>query len=108
MKYDNSFRVIEEVVNDADTVKITYDKDDNIMRVGAYAVKQNTLNGMVTSDTVGTIITDYTYNTVGELTGLTANRRGTTSRKCFPKLNPSCEGVLLQNYLSCNSSAQFP
>lgn len=40
------------------------------MKVGAYAVKRNTLNGLITSDTVGTIITDYTYNTAGELTGV--------------------------------------
>ncbi len=69
--YNTDMQVSTETVypaaGGADSVNMKYDKDGLISSVGALKLRYDAGNNLLLSDTLGGIITNYTYNTFGEL-----------------------------------------
>jgi RHS repeat-associated protein len=54
-------------VGNADSVNLKYDKDGLLTSIGAMQLKYGTANTLLVSDTVGGVITNYTYDLLGKL-----------------------------------------
>jgi YD repeat-containing protein len=51
----------------SENVNMTYDKDGLMTQAGVMKLRYNPTNGLLAADTVGGVITSYTYNPLGEL-----------------------------------------
>jgi RHS repeat-associated protein len=71
LSYNTDLQVSTEtvlpVVGKADSINMNYDKDGLITMVGALKLRYRFDNALLLSDTLGGIITNYTYSLAGEL-----------------------------------------
>ena len=74
--YDNFFRVSTVGVNGS-TVALTYDADGLLTGAGGMTLARDAGNGLVTGTTLGQIVTSQSYDSFGQLSGVTA-RQGAT------------------------------
>jgi YD repeat-containing protein len=67
VKYDSDFKIVKQYINGADSIDFRYDKDNNIIGVGALRLKRDPSNGLIKADTLGNITDSMSYTTLGEL-----------------------------------------
>jgi len=67
VRYNNDMKVLCETVNGLDSINFVYDKDGLLTNAGALKIKSSSSNNLLLSDTLGNIITNYSYTSFGEL-----------------------------------------
>jgi RHS repeat-associated protein len=67
VRYNNDMKVLAETINNKDSVNFVYDKDGLLTNAGALKLKSSTANNLLLSDTLGTVVTNYTYTSFGEI-----------------------------------------
>jgi RHS repeat-associated protein len=70
--YNDNFWVASQNINSSNAINFTYDNDGLMTKAGSLVVKHNAKDGLITGTTLGSATDTRTYNTYGELTGLTA------------------------------------
>jgi len=70
--YNNNFWVTSKSINNSNTINFTYDNDGLIAKAGTLVLKHNAKDGLITGTTLGSATDTRTYDTLGELIGLTA------------------------------------
>jgi RHS repeat-associated protein len=80
--YDDDFRLAMLTVNDAHTVRFSYDDDDLVIGAsasgGSFTIERDSETGFVRGTTLGEVTTSQSYNGLGEVRTLRANFDGTT------------------------------
>ena len=75
--YDENFRLAMLTVNDAHTVRFSYNDDDLVVGAsatgGSFAIDRDPDTGFVRGTTLGTVTTARTYNGFGDVAALRAN-----------------------------------
>jgi YD repeat-containing protein len=67
VRYNNDMQVLAETVNNTDSVNFSYDKDGLLTNAGALELRSSSTNNLLLSDTLGNVITNYTYSPLGEI-----------------------------------------
>ncbi len=67
VRYNNDMKVLAETINNKDSINFVYDKDGLLTNAGALKLKSSTANNLLLSDTLGNVVTNYTYNSLGEI-----------------------------------------
>ena len=67
VRYNNDMKVLAETINNKDSINFVYDKDGLLTNAGALKLKSSTANNLLLSDTLGNVMTNYTYNSLGEI-----------------------------------------
>jgi len=62
-----STETVIPAVGGADSINLKYDKDGLMSQAGALKLRYSAANSMLLSDTLGGVITNYSYTTLGEL-----------------------------------------
>ena len=75
--YDDNFWVSSESLNGSSTIKFSYDNDGFVTKAGSLVVRLSPKDGLITGTTLGTLTDTRTYNTFGELTGVTDKHKTT-------------------------------
>ncbi len=75
--YDNDLREATQIVNGANPISATYDRDNLLTRAGAITLTHNLQNGLLTGTQLGAITDTFGYNPLGETTSYQAAYGGT-------------------------------
>jgi RHS repeat-associated protein len=75
--YNSDMQVMTERLNSTDSVNFLYDKDGLLKAAGVMKLLYATNNNLLLADTVGNVVTDYGYNTFGELVSQTSRINST-------------------------------
>jgi RHS repeat-associated protein len=67
--YSNDRLVITEKANVSDSVNFKYDRDGLLAAAGALKLVYSPLNNLLLSDTLAGLITEYSYDSMGDLSG---------------------------------------
>jgi RHS repeat-associated protein len=70
--YDNNFRLSSRSINGGSTIGYLYDNDGLLVGAGNLTLTRNTLNGLLTGTTLGSVTDAWIYNGFAEPTGYTA------------------------------------
>ncbi len=70
--FDNNLHVTSRSVNGGNPITFQYNQDEQLTQAGALALHYHPQTGLLTSTLVNTLVTAYTYNGYGELTGHSA------------------------------------
>jgi len=65
--YNNDLKVVEQRVNGGHGVSYAYDDDGLLTQAGALSISRDHAIGRITSTTLGSVTTSYTYNAYGEV-----------------------------------------
>jgi RHS repeat-associated protein len=88
--YNNNFWVASQSINSGNTITFTYDNDGLLTKAGSLVVHHDPKDGLVTGTTLGTsagsVIDSRTYDTFGELTGLTLKYKTTLTTTVLASL----------------------
>ena len=76
--YDNNFWITSESINNSNTINFTHDNDGLLTKAGALTLKLDPKDGLIKGTTLGSVTDTRTYDTYGEMTGLTAKYKTTT------------------------------
>ncbi len=75
--YDNNFWIASESINNGSTISFTHDKDGLLTGAGSLTLKLDPKDGLIKGTTLGGATDTRTYDTYGEMTGLTAKYKTT-------------------------------
>ena len=96
--YNIDMRISSEKVNGSDSVGYRYDNDGLLTGAGTLKVRTSDVNSLLLSDTLNGIVTNYSYNSLGELLsqetvfGLTSLCRFTIERDSTGRVASKTEG----------------
>jgi RHS repeat-associated protein len=97
--YDNNYRKTSQSVNGGNTVNFTYDADDLLTGAGALTLTRDSVNGLLSATTVGTVTDALTYNSLGEVATAQATVGGnavlndTYTRDSLGRINTKTETI---------------
>lgn len=75
--YDNNYRKTSQSVNGSNTINFGYDNDDLLTSTGAMTLTRDSVNGLLSGTTLGTITDTMTYTSLGEVATAQASIGGT-------------------------------
>ncbi|HEU6453721.1 MAG TPA: RHS repeat-associated core domain-containing protein [Gemmatimonadaceae bacterium] len=75
--YNREFRVLSQTVNGANPVSFGYDRDGLLTTAGALGLKRYAQTGFVERDSVGAVLSTWSYDLKGALSAYTATSGGT-------------------------------
>jgi RHS repeat-associated protein len=67
--WNNNSRLLEQCVNNDQCVNFSYDDDGLLTQAGALILQRDAANGLLNGAVLGAVMSDYSYNQFGELTG---------------------------------------
>jgi len=76
--YNNDFRVTQRIINNANSIKYTYDKDGLITQAGMMAITRDSANGYITQSVLNTVTDARTLNSVAQMQRYLAENSTTT------------------------------
>jgi RHS repeat-associated protein len=65
-RYNSDLKMLAETVNNKDSITFAYDKDGLLTSAGSLKLKSSATNELLLSDTLGNLVTNYSYNAFGE------------------------------------------
>ena len=75
--YNDNFWVTSQSINSGNTIDFAYDNDGLLTKAGSLVVKRNAKDGLITGTTLGSATDARTYDSYGELTGLSTKYKTT-------------------------------
>ncbi|WP_159436043.1 NHL domain-containing protein [Microbulbifer donghaiensis] len=75
--YDNNFWLTQQCVNTNNCVSFGYDDDGLLLQAGALSQTRHAQSGLLTSSELGSTVTEYGYNSFGELLSAETEASGT-------------------------------
>jgi RHS repeat-associated protein len=76
--YDDNFWVNSQSINNSNTINFTHDNDGLLTKAGSLTLKLDPKDGLIKGTTLGSATDIRTYDTYGEMTGLTAKYKTAT------------------------------
>jgi RHS repeat-associated protein len=77
LSYNNDFNISSQSINGGNSVSFDYDNDGLPVRVGNLKLAYDSLSARLVSDTLGAIVSNYTYNGFGEPAAYSVTRNDT-------------------------------
>jgi RHS repeat-associated protein len=67
VRYNSDMEIMAETINNKDSINFAYDKDGLLTSAGSLKLKSSATNELLLSDTLGNVVTNYSYNALGEI-----------------------------------------